>query len=102
MPSASDAPPVEIRWLLIAALVGTLVTGRLASAFWFFDAMFSGIELLLWPTEMLLMALQNPVPWTEIAWVWALAAASNVALYVVLATALSIVTYPVRKQRAGT
>ena len=94
---ATHARPVEIQWLLGAAFVGAAVTGWLATAFWFFNATFSSVGLVLWPTSILLMGLANPAPSTEVILVWSVAGVANVALYIALGAVLSLMSYPVRK-----
>jgi hypothetical protein len=91
---------VEGRWLLRGAILGATVSACFTAVFFFFPG--SGLIpwrlwLLLWPTSIALMALQNPGPWTETALIWAIVGTSNIVVYVAVAAVLSVLSYPVRR-----
>jgi hypothetical protein len=91
---------VEGRWLLRAAIVGATASGCLTAVFFLFpgsDVIPWRLWLVLWPTSIALMALQNPGPWTETTLIWAIVGTSNIVIYLVVATVLSVLSYPVRR-----
>jgi len=51
--------------LLWGAIIGAAISACLGAVYWIFDATFSLFEVMLWPTSIIMMALEAKRPPTE-------------------------------------
>lgn len=90
------------RWTLLLAAAGLLVPAETMIRYFLFDGALGNLEVILWPSSILLMGLDGPTPRSasDIVIIYTILISENVLLYFVFGILTWFVAYLVRRLRS--